>query len=489
VPVRQVVLDRDVRSAYHLSANPLVHRFALRRSLSIIALGLFDIAAVFFGVFAASPLWSSLTSAHLVPPSMPAVLLAASLTMAVAGTLGLYGMRRARNSRLRVLHAAFWVLFFLSLLLGATPTHVTTGPLLLMWLLAACVMISLRRAYDLMLDALLGPGLDERRVILVGSAIECERVREVLPAATPGVRYKLLGALSDTQLPQRWQELTGLVSLGGLARFDAILEQHLPDEVVIADTDLVREFMEAIIFTCRRRHVTLKVAPPSDLGPDRVAFLPGFSSPIFAVSGPPSRSGEFVVKRAMDLVLASLTLVFAAPLMLVVALVVKLTSPGPVIYASERVGLGQRLFKCYKFRTMYADADARQAELEELNEATGAIFKMTGDPRITRAGRTLRRLSIDELPQFYNILKGDMSLVGPRPLPLRDNRLMEDWCKRRHVVLPGLTGAWQIGGRSGLGFDDMVKLDFHYIDTWSLRTDIAIFVKTLAIVFTGRGAY
>jgi exopolysaccharide biosynthesis polyprenyl glycosylphosphotransferase len=489
VPVRQVVLDRDVRSAYHLSANPLVHRFALRRSLSIIALGLFDIAAVFFGVFAASPLWSSLTSAHLVPPSMPAVLLAASLMMAVAGTLGLYGMRRARNSRLRVLHAAFWVLFFLSLLLGATPTHVTTGPLLLMWLLAACVMISLRRAYDLMLDALLGPGLDERRVILVGSAIECERVREVLPAATPGVRYKLLGALSDTQLPQRWQELTGLVSLGGLARFDAILEQHLPDEVVIADTDLVREFMEAIIFTCRRRHVTLKVAPPSDLGPDRVAFLPGFSSPIFAVSGPPSRSGEFVVKRAMDLALASLTLVFAAPLMLVVALVVKLTSPGPVIYASERVGLGQRLFKCYKFRTMYADADARQAELEELNEATGAIFKMTGDPRITRAGRTLRRLSIDELPQFYNILKGDMSLVGPRPLPLRDNRLMEDWCKRRHVVLPGLTGAWQIGGRSGLGFDDMVKLDFHYIDTWSLRTDIAIFVKTLAIVFTGRGAY
>jgi lipopolysaccharide/colanic/teichoic acid biosynthesis glycosyltransferase len=138
---------------------------------------------------------------------------------------------------------------------------------------------------------------------------------------------------------------------------------------------------------------------------------------------------------------------------------------------------------------MYADADTRQAELEELNEATGAIFKMTGDPRITRAGRTLRRLSLDELPQLFNILKGEMSLVGPRPLPLRDNRLMEDWCKRRHVVLPGLTGAWQIGGRSGLGFDDMVKLDFHYIDTWSLRTDIAIFFKTFAIVFTGRGAY
>jgi len=472
-----------------MSVDAVLNQFVLRRSLSILALVLFDIAAVFLAAYVADPLWSRIPHLHVTPPSMPAALIAAALTVAVAGALGLYGRRSARRNRLRVMHAAFWVLFILALLLGAFAAHVTSGSLLLMWLLAVIVFMSLRRAYDRMLDALLGPGLDDRRVILVGSAVECERVREVLPAATPGVRYKLLGALSDTPLPQRWQELTGLPSLGVLERFDDILEQHMPDEVVIADTDLVREYMEGIIFSCQRRHVTLKVAPPSDLGPARVAFLPGFSSPIFAVSGPPSRAGQFVAKRAMDLLFASLMVVVAAPLLLAVALVVKLTSPGPVIYASERVGLGQRLFTCYKFRTMHANADVRQAELEELNEATGAIFKMTGDPRITRAGRTLRRLSLDELPQLFNVLKGDMSLVGPRPLSLRDNRLMEDWCKRRHVVLPGLTGLWQISGRSGLGFDDMVTLDFHYIDTWSLGTDIAIFFKTLGAVFSRRGAY
>jgi exopolysaccharide biosynthesis polyprenyl glycosylphosphotransferase len=489
VPVREVVLDRDVRSAHRFSADGILRRYVLRRSLSIIALALFDIAAVFFGAFSSHPFWSRVTSVHVVVPSLPAIVLAAALTVGVSGALGLYGMRHARRSRLRVLHAGFWVLFILALLLGATTTRVTTTSLVLMWLLALFVLVALRQAYDLMLDALLGPGLDDRRVILVGSAIECERVREVLPAATPGVRYKLIGVLSDTPLPHRWQELTGLASLGMLKRFDDVLEQYAPDEVVIADTDLVREYIEAIIFSCRRRHVTLKVAPPSDLGTDRVAFLPGFASPIFLVNGPPSRAADFVAKRVMDLLMATITLILTAPLMLAVALVVKLTSPGPVLYASERIGLGQRLFKCYKFRTMFADADARQAELEELNEAKGAIFKMVRDPRITRVGHTLRRLSLDELPQLFNILKGEMSVVGPRPLPLRDNRLMEDWAKRRHVVLPGLTGAWQISGRSDLGFEDMVRLDFHYIDTWSLKSDIAIFFKTFAVVFTGRGAY
>ncbi len=489
MPVREVILDRDVRSPYRMSFDAVLNQFALRRSLSILALVLFDVAAVFVAAYTAEPIWDRILRLHVTPPSIPAVLIAATLTVAVAGGLGLYGRRSARRNWLRVMHAAFWVLFILALLLGAVTTHMTSGSLLLMWLLAVIVFMSLRRAYDLMLDALLGPGLDDRSVILVGSAVECERVREVLPAATPGVRYKLLGALSDTPLPQRWQELTGLPSLGVLERFDDILEQYMPDEVVIADTDLVREYMEGIIFSCQRRHVTLKVAPPSDLGPARVAFLPGFSSPLFAVSGPPSRAGQFIAKRVMDLLFASLMVVVAAPLLLALALVVKLTSPGPVIYASERVGLGQRLFKCYKFRTMYAGADVRQAELEELNEATGAIFKMTGDPRITRAGRTLRRFSLDELPQIFNVLKGDMSIVGPRPLPLRDNRLMEDWCKRRHMVLPGLTGLWQINGRSNLGFDDMVTLDFHYIDTWSLSTDIAIFFKTLGAVFSTRGAY
>ncbi len=156
------------------------------------------------------------------------------------------------------------------------------------------------------------------------------------------------------------------------------------------------------------------------------------------------------------------------PLWLLVALAIKLDSRGPVLYVDRRIGVGEHEFGMLKFRTMTADAAERQDELEEANEATGALFKIRDDPRITRVGRVLRRLSIDELPQLVNVLRGQMSLVGPRPLPLRDHALLEEWHKARYHVLPGMTGLWQISGRSGLEFDDLVRLDFTYIENWSI---------------------
>jgi lipopolysaccharide/colanic/teichoic acid biosynthesis glycosyltransferase len=186
---------------------------------------------------------------------------------------------------------------------------------------------------------------------------------------------------------------------------------------------------------------------------------------------------------------AALALLVLSPLFAMVALAIKIDSRGPVFYRSRRVGLGQHPFWCYKFRTMRPDADRRQAELEQHNEAQGALFKMKDDPRITRVGRVLRKTSIDELPQFINVVRGQMSLVGPRPLPLRDNELMEDWHKRRHVVLPGMTGLWQINGRSNLAFDEMIQLDFRYIETWSFSSDLAILARTIGVVVFGRGAY
>ena len=170
-------------------------------------------------------------------------------------------------------------------------------------------------------------------------------------------------------------------------------------------------------------------------------------------------------------------------------MVIKLTSRGPVFYSDLRIGVGQKPFRCFKFRTMYRDAAEQQGELEALNEATGAIFKIKDDPRVTKAGRVLRRWSIDELPQLFNVLRGNMSLVGPRPLPLRDFKLMDDWHKRRHVVLPGLTGPWQTSGRSDMGFDDMIRLDFRYIEDWSLLSDFKIMLRTVGAVVFSRGAY
>ena len=182
-------------------------------------------------------------------------------------------------------------------------------------------------------------------------------------------------------------------------------------------------------------------------------------------------------------------LVVGLPLWLAIAAAVKLTSRGPIFYRDVRIGLGEREFGMLKFRTMYADAAGRQAELEASNEADGPLFKIREDPRVTPVGGFLRRFSLDEIPQLWNVLRGEMSLVGPRPLPLRDYAQLEDWHRKRYLVLPGVTGLWQISGRSNLGFDHLVRLDFYYLENWSIWLDIWILAKTIPAVLTGRGAY
>jgi lipopolysaccharide/colanic/teichoic acid biosynthesis glycosyltransferase len=160
-----------------------------------------------------------------------------------------------------------------------------------------------------------------------------------------------------------------------------------------------------------------------------------------------------------------------------------------VLFVDRRIGVGEREFGMLKFRTMVAEAESLQAQLEDANEAEGALFKIRDDPRLTRVGRFLRRFSLDEVPQIVNVLKGEMSLVGPRPLPLRDYRLLEDWHRARYAVLPGVTGLWQISGRSELTFDDLVRLDFTYLENWSIWLDITIIARTIPAVVTRRGAY
>ena len=187
--------------------------------------------------------------------------------------------------------------------------------------------------------------------------------------------------------------------------------------------------------------------------------------------------------------MSALLLVVLSPLFLIIAALIKVTSHGSVLFVDQRIGVGQRPFDFYKFRTMVHDARESQGSLEELNEADGVLFKVRDDPRITRVGRILRRLSLDELPQLLSVLKGDMSLVGPRPLPLRDCELMEEWHRRRHVMLPGITGLWQVSGRSDLSFDDMVCLDLQYMETWSLKSDLYIVWRTAGAVVRSRGAY
>jgi exopolysaccharide biosynthesis polyprenyl glycosylphosphotransferase len=221
----------------------------------------------------------------------------------------------------------------------------------------------------------------------------------------------------------------------------------------------------------------------------RAEFVPGASVPLFELRPPVFDGFDFVVKRTFDVVVSTLLLVLLSPLLALCALLVRLSSRGPVIYRSARPGIGGEAFECFKFRTMYSDADQRQSDLESLNEASGALFKIKRDPRLTPVGRLLRRYSVDELPQLWNVLRGQMSLVGPRPLPQRDFERLEAWHKKRYLVLPGMTGLWQVSGRSELDFDDLVRLDFLYLERWSVGLDLAILLKTIPAVLSRRGAF
>jgi exopolysaccharide biosynthesis polyprenyl glycosylphosphotransferase len=222
---------------------------------------------------------------------------------------------------------------------------------------------------------------------------------------------------------------------------------------------------------------------------DRAEFVPGQTVPLFKLRPPVFEGIDYALKRTFDLVISLVLLILLSPLLLAVALAIRLSSAGPVIYRSERPGMAGRPFRCLKFRTMRQDAEQAQADLEELNEQTGALFKIRQDPRLTGIGRLLRRFSLDELPQLINVVRGEMSLVGPRPLPMRDFHRLDEWHKKRYLVLPGITGLWQVSGRSELDFDDLVRLDFLYLERWSIMLDLSILLKTIPAVLSRRGAY
>jgi exopolysaccharide biosynthesis polyprenyl glycosylphosphotransferase len=202
-----------------------------------------------------------------------------------------------------------------------------------------------------------------------------------------------------------------------------------------------------------------------------------------------SEGWPMICKRMLDILVSSLLLVILAPVFLVVAVLIKLDSTGQIFFVQDRVGLNKRRFQMFKFRTMVGNAAEKQSELESLNEADGPVFKIKNDPRITRLGKYLRKASIDELPQLLNVLKGDMSLVGPRPLPIRDYQgFDQDWVRRRFSVRPGITCLWQVNGRSSLSFKEWMELDLHYIDHWSFWLDVKLIAKTIPAVLKGAGA-
>jgi exopolysaccharide biosynthesis polyprenyl glycosylphosphotransferase len=287
------------------------------------------------------------------------------------------------------------------------------------------------------------------------------------------------------------EELAGEVATGVLKRIAGCINQSPVDEVFLAlPLDTAQRFVRAVVSLCEEQGVTVRIV--SDLITPVVARaqLDEIDErPVVTIFTGPPDSLSIVVKRAIDLVVSGVALVVLAPLFGTLAALIKRDSPGPVFFAQERVGLNRRRVRVFKFRSMYVGAEEQQPALEALNEAEGPVFKMRDDPRVTPVGRWLRRLSLDELPQLLNVLRGDMSLVGPRPLPVRDvDRITVAAHKRRFSVKPGITCLWQVNGREAR-FQEWVKSDMEYIDNWSLALDAKILLKTIPAVLGRRGAY
>jgi exopolysaccharide biosynthesis polyprenyl glycosylphosphotransferase len=332
-------------------------------------------------------------------------------------------------------------------------------------------------------------GRNLRHMLIVGTNPRAvEFARKI--GKRPELGYHLIGFSDQASVADDMFKKSGYPLVTDLNGFPSFLRDHVVDEVVIA-LPMKSLYAEAstIANLCEEQGILVRYfSNPFNLDLPRSREDQFEDDTIIALSnGMPGISLFF--KRAVDIAGSSVGILLLTPLFLIVSLWIKFTSPGPIFFFQERVGLNKRRFKVYKFRTMGQDAEKKIAELECLNEVSGPVFKIKNDPRITPIGKFLRKTSIDELPQLFNVLKGDMSLVGPRPLPVRDYEgFDEDWHRRRFSVRPGITCLWQINGRSNVSFDHWMEMDMEYIDRWSLALDLKILLKTIPAVLKGSGA-
>ena len=409
------------------------------------------------------------------------------VTVLVFWRAGLYLPREQRAGVGRIVSSLLLVtVITLAFAVGTGYQHTTFGLYATAFVLSAIVISLLRSSYEMVTADLWRVAGARRRAVLVGSGERLLSLRRMLGLARSGIDYEFVGALSKDGSGEE----AGLPVLGRLDELAHALQAVHPDELIVSAADLREEELLDLVEEAHSHGVKVRIAPTTaELLTQRAEYVAGQGVPLFELRPPVFAGLDWVVKRTFDLIVSVTIVLVALPVWALIALAVKLDSPGPVFYRDRRVGLGEGEFGMFKFRSMYTDAAERQAALETSNEASGPLFKIKDDPRVTKVGRFLRRYSIDELPQVLNVLRGEMSLVGPRPLPLRDYVQLEDWHRKRYLVLPGMTGLWQVSGRIDLSFDDLVRLDFYYLENWSIWLDITILAKTLPAVLARRGAY
>lgn len=480
----------DVRRKRPPALSFLLRMETLRRAARVLTLLAIDFAGLYAALFTALMVKVVLTE-HVwawdavLEESRRTIAFAYLVTALLFARSGLYAARAERPGLPKIVTSLFQVTVVALIFALVNGERYSSYYIFYGTMVFAIVYVgTLRWLYELSTGVLLRAAGYRRRAVLVGSGKHIEDVAHAIGGEVHAP-VEMVGFISLTPRPDN-----GLRSLGQIEDLGTVLDMHRVQEVIIADPDFPEERAVELVDQCHQRGVTVRIAPSTmEILVHRAEFVPGASVPLFELRPPVFDGFDYVAKRTFDFVVSVLLLLVLSPLLLVIAVAVFVSSRGPVFYRSIRPGIGGEPFACFKFRTMRSDADQVQADLESLNEATGPLFKIRADPRMTRVGSFLRRYSLDELPQLFNVLAGQMSLVGPRPLPQRDFEKLEEWHKKRYLVLPGITGLWQVSGRSELDFDDLVRLDFLYLERWSVGLDLAILLKTVPAVFSRRGAF
>lgn len=408
--------------------------------------------------------------------------------------LGLYASRRMSRRSAEIadtLKATTLATVILGV--GAVIFRIRMAPpafLFMFWLLSSSLLVASRLVLRWLLAQTRLHGRNLRDILIVGTNARSVGFAKNLQSR-PELGYRILG-FAD----QGWQgseefRSSGFRLLCSLDDLPNFFRKNVVDEVLIALP--IRSFHDnasQIAALCEEQGILFRVLPNLfDLKRSRSWTEELEGQPMVTHHNGISEGWQLMFKRVLDFTVALTALIVLAPVLVGAAILIILTSPGPVFFIQRRVGLNKRVFPVYKFRTMVVDAEQKIRELEHLNEVSGPVFKITKDPRITPLGRFLRKTSIDELPQLINVLKGDMSLVGPRPLPVRDYEgFSKDWQRRRFSVRPGITCLWQVSGRSSIPFEQWMELDLQYIDKWSLWLDLRILIQTIPAVLKGEGA-
>jgi exopolysaccharide biosynthesis polyprenyl glycosylphosphotransferase len=346
------------------------------------------------------------------------------------------------------------------------------------------LLVLIRFAIRAVLRAMGRTGRRARYYAVVGTGRRAQQLVEAIRTHEWGLHLAGWIVEDSRSVPPGARPVLG--SVGGMAQ---VLEEHVLDEVVFAVPRERMPRMEEAILTCEELGVPVRL--PLDVvsqGRTRMTIGEVAGVPMLRFSRAPSDHLALAVKRAFDVVASALALLVLAPLLAATAIAIKLDSQGPVFFRQRRVGLNGRTFQILKFRSMYVDAETRLEQLRARNEMSGPVFKMADDPRVTRVGRLIRKASLDEFPQFWNVLQGDMSVVGPRPPLPAEVRQYRQWQRRRLSVKPGITCIWQVSGRNQIDFDRWMELDLEYIDDWSLWRDLHICLRTIPAVLTARGA-